>query len=101
LSQINFKAVGSAMVGGASKRAKGLSVGFGAHRQIGAIKEGVFGGTAGGVWCPNGGDPKLLNLCKGGAVVFVGPDRAYLHRGPDQNLATVSASFAAFSFSGL
>src|SRR5258708_27867932 len=36
-----------------------------------------------------GSAPKPLDLCKCGAVVFVGTDRADLHGGPRQNFATV------------
>src|ERR1700739_2933030 len=46
---------------------------------------------------PDGRAPKLLDLRKCGAVVFVSADRADLHGGPHQNLATVRASMASYS----
>src|SRR4029450_5416858 len=49
------------------------------------------------LWRPTGRAPKLFDFGECGAVVFVGPDRADLHGGPHQNLATVRASMASYS----
>jgi len=46
------------------------------------------------LWRPNGRSAKLLDLRKCGPVGFISADRADLHGGPLQNLATVRASVA-------
>src|SRR5438034_10685806 len=48
-------------------------------------------------WRPTGRAPRVLDLHECGTMVFVGADRADLHGGPHQNLATVRASTASYS----
>src|SRR5215831_8676149 len=49
------------------------------------------------LWRSSGRAPKLLDLRECGTMVFAGADRADLHGGPHQNLATVSGSMASYS----
>jgi hypothetical protein len=78
---------------------RGALDGNAVRRDADAMLVGQLLGPGGNIalWRPNGCAPKLLDLGECGAVVFVGTDRADLHGGPHQNLATARALMASYS----